>query len=359
MARHSESLSPDWVVAPGEILAEALAERDMTQSELAARMARPLKTVNEIINAKAAITPQTALQLERTLGISAEFWNGLESNYRTDLARKELRSQLESSKGWATAFPIRDMVKYKLISNSTDKAEQVASLLDYFRVGSPEAFDRYWTGHAAAFRASPTFEASPKATAAWLRWGEIEVEGIETPNFDESRLQAILADLRRQSRAPFARGLSHSRALLNESGVALILVPELAGTRLNGASWWRGNRAVVQLSLRHKSDDQFWFTLFHELAHLLTDKHKNFVDGAELQVRSRAEQEADKFARDCLISPVVWQEFIEHQSFDSKTVQDFAKSEEIAPGIVVGRLQREGLVLRSHLNDLKRRMVFP
>ncbi|PZR78793.1 MAG: addiction module antidote protein, HigA family, partial [Candidatus Aeolococcus gillhamiae] len=77
MATDQTSWQPDWAVPPGEILAEALVDRGMSQSELARRMDRPVKTINEIINAKAAITPDTAIQLERALGISARLWNGL------------------------------------------------------------------------------------------------------------------------------------------------------------------------------------------------------------------------------------------------------------------------------------------
>ena len=77
-----EHWQPDWSVPPGDVLLEALEERSMTQAELAGRMGRPLKTINEIVKANAAITPDTAIQLERALGVSAQFWNGLEANYR-------------------------------------------------------------------------------------------------------------------------------------------------------------------------------------------------------------------------------------------------------------------------------------
>ena len=82
VARQHEHWQPDWSVPPGDVLLEALEERSITQAELARRMGRPLKTINEIVKAKAAITPDTAIQLERALGVSAQFWNGLAANYR-------------------------------------------------------------------------------------------------------------------------------------------------------------------------------------------------------------------------------------------------------------------------------------
>ena len=77
----------DMPIPPGEILAEELEARGMNQRGLATRLGRPLQVVNEIINAKKAITPDTALELEMVLGIDAQYWANLESCYRITLAR--------------------------------------------------------------------------------------------------------------------------------------------------------------------------------------------------------------------------------------------------------------------------------
>src|SRR5437868_2182499 len=91
---------PDWAIASGEFLLEVLNERGMTQSELAHRTARPMKTINEIVKGKAAITAETALQLERALGISARLWTGLETAYRDYLARQEAQREFEANAAW-------------------------------------------------------------------------------------------------------------------------------------------------------------------------------------------------------------------------------------------------------------------
>ena len=87
--RYVNEYTPDSVSLPGETLQEVLDERQMTQADLAEQMGRPKKTVNEIVQGKAAITPETALQLERVLGVPAGFWNNLEKNYREHQARNE------------------------------------------------------------------------------------------------------------------------------------------------------------------------------------------------------------------------------------------------------------------------------
>ena len=108
---HTNQYAPDSVSLPGQTLQEVLEDRQMTQAELAERMGRPKKTVNEIIQGKAAVTPETALQLERVLGVPAGFWNNLERNYREFLARKEEEERLAASTDWLRKLPVREMVK--------------------------------------------------------------------------------------------------------------------------------------------------------------------------------------------------------------------------------------------------------
>jgi addiction module HigA family antidote len=143
---------PEWVVAPGEVLVEALEERGMTQAELGRRMARPLKTISEIATGKAAITPETAIQLERTLGISAAVWLGLETRYREAQARALDRAELEGQASWLKRFPLRELVKRGIISAKSAAAQQAAELLAFFGVSNPTGWEQHWGRIAASYR---------------------------------------------------------------------------------------------------------------------------------------------------------------------------------------------------------------
>lgn len=350
---------PDWAVVPGEILLEALQDRGMTQAELAQRMARPPKTVNEIIKGKAAITAETAIQLEQTLGISARFWTNLEATFREALARREAKEQLEENADWADGFPLTDLVRHGLIGKRATKAETLGELLSFFRISSPEAFERHWL-EAAAFRSSPAFMASPQAVAAWLRWGQIEAAKIpNVPVFDSRQFRKLLEEIRPMTRrGPFMQILNRVKAMCLEVGVILVLTPEFEGTHLSGATQWVGGRPVIQLSLRHKSDDHFWFTFFHEVGHVLdSPRRREFVDVANLESAADDDDDeaaANRFARDSLLSPDEYQSFVDAGDYSSSSIRTFAQAQRIAPGIVVGRLQRDKKVPRSHLNDLKK-----
>lgn len=348
---------PNWTMAPGDILLEALQDREMTQSELALRMARPLKTVNEIIKGKTAITPETAIQLERAIGISARFWTGIESQYRDTLARQESETELASQASWIDAFPISDLVKHKLMDRGRSKAGTLANLLSYLGVSSPAALDRL--DAAAAYRASPAFVASPKAVTAWLRWGELQAARVETPSFDARRFRQVLDEIRPLTRKePFAQVFKKVQAMCANAGVIVVLTPELTGTHLSGAARWLGSNAVIQMSVRHKADDQFWFTFFHEAGHLLSGpRRRDFVDGADSlspDAGDADEAAADRFARDALIPPGDYKAFVDAGDFSREAVRSFAQQQQVAAGIVAGRLESDDHVGPAQLRTLKK-----
>jgi HTH-type transcriptional regulator / antitoxin HigA len=349
----------DWTVAPGEILLEALEDRNMSQSDLARRMGRPIKTINEIVNGKAAITPDTAIQLELSLGIAADVWNNLETTYRSDLARARSERELEGFGSWPSRFPVRDLERHNLIEPSGGTAGRVASLLAYFRVSTPSAWEQHWLAPGAAFRSSPAFESSPYASAAWLRWGELAAEAIETQPFDPQRFHDALREIREFTARDFTLVRETVQELCANSGVAFVVTPELTGTHVSGAArWLANNKAILQVSLRHKTDDQLWFSFFHEARHLLEKRRVDFVDSdaKAQQDESRAEEDADRFARDILVPPADYQDFVRGGTFTPDAVRSFAKAQRVAPGIIVGRLQRDGHLPQGRLNNLKRRL---
>ena len=346
---------PNWAVPPGEILLETLEDRGMSQSELSNRLGRPLKTVNEIVKGKAAITPETAIQLERALGISARFWNGLETQYRETLASMDAERELEMQAAWLNGFPIADMVKHKLINRGRSKAQTLASVLSFLGISSPAAFDRL--DAVASYRSSPAFQKSPKVVAAWLRWGELLAEEIAAPVFDAKRFRQVLDEIRPLTRKePFSQQLKKVREMCSEAGVIVLVMPELPGTHLSGAARWLGSKAVIQLTFRHKTDDQFWFTFIHEAGHLLSaGRKRDYVDDADgMQDIDEEEVRADEFARETLLPRSSYDAFLATEGLSAQTISEFAKREQVSPGIVVGRLQRDGLLQPSQFRRLKR-----
>jgi addiction module HigA family antidote len=353
-----QSWKPEWAVAPGEVLTEALADRGMTQAELARRTARPLKTISEIATGKAAITHETAIQLERALGISASLWVGLESRYREALARERAVEQLHDYVEWAEQFPIADLVRHGELPKRSTKPETAADLLGYFGVSSPAGWEQHWARVAAGYRMSGAHSASVHSLTAWLRWGEREAESISVASYDQDRFRDVLAEIKKLSRlAVFDIAVDRLTSELAATGVAVVVLPGLAGAPASGATRWRGGvHPVILLTLRYLTDDQFWYTVYHEAGHILLGRRRSdVVEDLDADVDLGEEHAADQFARNALLHAESFAGFVAAADFRRPSVRGFASEMGVSPGIVVGRLQHDGFIGSGQLNDLKMR----
>jgi HTH-type transcriptional regulator / antitoxin HigA len=353
-SERNNEFSPDLVFPPGDTLLETIDTLGMSQKGLAVRMGVTEKHVNEIIKGKASLSEETALRLERVLGVPASFWRNLEHSYRTHLARQEENERLKGETAWLKKFPLREMIARGWIEQHDDPVEQQRELLKYFRVANWES----WKDVAnATYRRSPAFESNPNAIAAWLRKGELLAQAVVCAPFDGKRFREVLQQIRQMTNEDPTIFCPKVQELCASCGVAVIFLPELPGMRISGATWWLKNKAVIQLSDRYKSDDQLWFSFFHEAGHvILHGKKELFIDDHHGQEQDRKEQEANRFASDLLIPPAKWARFIASGRPTLIQVQAFAELLNIAPGIIVGRLQHEGILSFTTGNRLKKRL---
>jgi len=352
--------APDYLVPPGEILEETLQARGIGKKAFAERIGRTPKFVSELIAGKAPLSPETAIALEHVLNTPASLWANLETNYRLRLASREEQVILAEQAGWAQRFPLTDLAKFGLIPRTTNPLDRVRHLLDFLGVSSAEAWRRQLATTQALYRASPAFEMQPEAISAWLRWGERSAESMDCAPYDAAGFRAALGAIRGLTCQPVEDFRPRMIELCAAAGVAVVFTPELRGTRLSGAArWLRADKAIIQLSLRHKTDDHLWFTFFHEAGHILEHgKREAFLDIPNNEGDSK-EEEADTFARDLLIPKNAWATFQPRPGFITHAdIIAFAEKLGIAPGIVVGRLQHETRLPHTHLNHLKRRYTW-
>lgn len=344
---------PDFAVAPGETLLENIESLSMSQAELAVRAGLSAKTVNQIVQGKAPITPETAIRLERVTGTLAHFWLNLEAAYRAQLSRHEESRQLEEQLEWLASIPVRELLRRGAIEPAKNRIATLRAVLTFFGVSSVETWNDLWLSPSAAFRKSKAFRGKPGAIAAWLRLGELQAHAIQCEPYDKARFEAALGRIRRLTAEPLGSLEPKLRELCAASGVALVIVREIPGAAVSGATRWLSpDKALIQLSLRYKSDDQFWFSFYHEAGHILRHGKKlGFIEdeGAD----SDLEDGANAFAASFLIPR-------EHEPRlgglkSTSAIIEFSKALGIAPGIVVGRLQRDKVIPFSHCQHLKRR----
>lgn len=329
---------PDHASPPGENLAEILELKDMTQAELATRTGLSPKHVNQIIKGVAPITPETALALEKVTGVPARIWNALEATFRSLVSRKEEEEDLQADVDWLEEVPYRELVKREYVSAKPTAVERVRELCRFFGVANRSAWKTLWT--QTAYRKSKAFESNPGAISTWLRIGELEASMIDCAPFDRVKLEAALQEARSMTRLQDPSiWFPKLQALFAEAGVALVVVPEIGKTRVYGACrWLSSDKALIQLSVRQKWADIFWFALFHEAGHLLKHGKKDMFIKEESSTEQH-EEEADTFASRWLIPKQYGSEL---SGLSLSDVRGFAHKLGVGTDIVVGRLQHDG-----------------
>lgn len=351
------TFAPDWASPPGATIDELLAEHGLSRGDLADHLGQAVAFVDRLIAGQARVTTEIASGLERVLGSSTAFWMRREAQYREQL--EWIEAATEALGVWVRNLPLREMVEFGWIHDDVETpAKKVAACLSFFDVPDLRAWrEKYVDAEPiAAFRTSPTFAAEPGSVVAWLRQGEVLAGQAHCAPWNPELLQATLPKLRALTRvADPALFLPELTKLCAVCGVAVVVVRAPSGCRASGATRFiSSDRAVVQLSFRFLSDDHFWFTFFHELAHILLHRHTALhLEGVE-PVTPEAETEANQFAADLLIPPAA-QEAMRALPLDGREVVRFATRHGISPGIVVGQLQHHGCITRRQLNTLKRR----
>jgi hypothetical protein len=260
------------------------------------------------------------------------------------------------------AVPVKELIKRGFVQKRRSPADQVEEVLRFFAVSSIPQWQQTWSTTAVRFRRSPNVNAEDGAVAAWLRIGQIEAEHIQCDHFDRENFLQALGDTRLLT-------LEHPRVFLEKiklrcamAGVAVVFVPALPKTGVSGATHWiSASKAIIQLSLRYRSDDHFWFTFYHEAAHvILHGRDEIFIEGKDVAAGGGdpKEMEANDFAAEFLIPGDKLSDFARRGTYSKAAITSFARSLGIAPGIVVGQLQKRKRIRWDYFNALKQKVWF-
>ncbi len=352
-------LSPAEVFAPGEFIRDELEARGWTQDDLAKILSRPAKTVNQIITGKKQITPDTAVELAQAFDTSPELWLRLESTYRLSLAPKEKEPIAKRSRLYSLA-PVKELWKRKWIQ-SDPKGDVYAlekEICDFFSISSVDETPDI----PFAARVSDKGSSNVSSQMAWACRVKKLASEMHTSPYSSRKLREALPTLPQYS--PNKKAVTELPEVLSRLGVRLVFVPHLLQTRIDGAALWLNRTTpVVSLSLRYNRIDSFWFTLMHELAHIVRGHRKDLAiidnrlvgnDRQAPDVKNEEEKEADALASEWLIPAKAMAKFVRETKpyFSRQRIECFANELGIHPGIVEGRLQFERRVPYSHLRVL-------
>jgi len=348
----------DLPIPPGEYLAEVLKEKGINQAEIAQRMGRPPQAINEIIAGRKAVTPDTALQLERALGVPAHIWTSLEARFQLIKARQLEMQQLREESPLLNEIPYKILCQMGFVKKTRNIVDKIRELHSFFGVSALSNLKEV-RAYDSAFRCARRRNASPYALIAWLICAEKSAQQTSTQSYDKGLLFSCVPRLRELTQETPPVFEPKLKELLANCGIALVLMPHFPKTYAYGAAGWLSqDKAFIIMSFRGSWADIFWFSLFHELAHIYLHKSSQlYIDDGTVNPEIQAkEEEADRFAANKLIPQIDYQEFVNSSSFTIESIQHLARQIGIAPGIVVGRLQHDRHLRQdSLLNALRER----
>ncbi|MEA3500885.1 MAG: HigA family addiction module antitoxin [Candidatus Marinimicrobia bacterium] len=360
----NNTFNPDYAIHPGKILNEKLEEINMTSKEFAIRTGKPIKTISEVINCRSSITPEMSVQFEKVLKIPANFWLNSQANYNEIIAKIKRHKDIQEAESWTRNFPYRKMAEFGWVKKTRKINEKTEELFNFFNISKASSWKKiYLNGELPIyFRISLKSKKNPYSLSAWLAKGDEIAKNINIVKYNKTKLKSILPDLKKTMLANSKDLFSKIQSICSNAGVKIIFTPLLPQTGINGAVRWIGENPIIQISDRYKRYDIFWFSLFHEIGHIILHGNKKniFLENAKnIDTNNIKEKEANEFAKKHLLNDKQYNEFTKQIKNKTKILEKidyFANKFNTHRDILIGRLLYEKknsyYFLRKQINKI-------
>lgn len=344
-----EEFTPEWTVHAGALIQREIDAAGYPQTAVAARTGISAKHLNQLLRGHVALSPDVAIALERVLGSPGDLWLRMDATWQAARLRATARDRLQEWTQWLHNFPTSVLVQRAIWREEQTASERVDALLNFFGVVSPDAFETVWLRPQANFRRSQKFDVDPFATAIWLRLVEATVESVapSLPAYDETVLRDVLSAFPRLTMLKPEQGIAKAKKLLALAGVVLVLEPEVGNTRICGVSRRFGDgHPVIALTGRQKYLDVLWFTLLHEIGHvLLHPKRSTFLElDASGRTRAADDEDLQESAADDFAAQTLFPSSLRSRVPTLRTVAELkalAADAGVGVGVVAGRYGHE------------------
>lgn len=336
-------LSREFIIHPGETLKEMLDDREMTQRELAIRTDVKEPHISGIVNCQKPISVSFAKKLEYALGVDASFWINLQANYEKELADFEEINQI-SSEELEILQKIRNITHYaqemNLINPDAIGSMLVIEWRKRLNVSSliriPEI------SQAGAYRLAAADNVDPYILFTWLRISDLITKNQEVnEELNIDKLKNKLDIIRRLIFKDIDTINSKLKMYFAECGIKFAIVKHFTGAPVQGVIKRNtDNTLSLIMTVRRKFADVFWFTLFHEIGHIINGDIDDRLVDYEFK-KSEVENRADEFAANALIDPEQYRLFTETSDYSLQRIQLFCSEQDIPDYMLIGRLQRD------------------
>ncbi len=348
--------TPDWFSKPGDSLRALMLRRSINAQEVAGHLDGGMKTLRGFLDGSNPIDSDHASVLAKAVGGTISFWLKRQEQYEVALERAVDRAAAVEADDWLLLPVPGEKPKGRLTQEK--KRDEVRRRLRFFNVSTIDAWQARYGKICTStmFRTSATFDSDDGAVLMWLRDGELSSDLVSTKPWNADNLQDRLDSIRKLSklRQPDVF-LPKLKKLCAEAGVAVVAKRAPTGCRASGASRLVApDKAMVLLSFRGLSDDKFWFTVFHELGHLILHGARTFVDsdmnGDDLD---ESEKEANEFASRMIVPEERVEEFRSLPADKTKMIR-FSGKAGVSVGLLVGQMQHRKMIRPDQMNYLKR-----
>lgn len=349
MERMKNGLCLELISHPGETLAEYLEERSMSQEELAFRTNFSKKHISEVVNGKKGISTDFAKGLEYALGVPMSFWLNLQSIYDEEMLVYHEQNNISVDE-LALIKQLKGIIKvgekYGVLAPNLGKDERLFELRNICGVTNLLSIPQVLSIQRRAYRKSKSTEIDPTILYLWLTISEKHVATSELKHsYSKEELIKRLGQIKKCMFLDHKSAVIKLQTIFEECGIIFHVMDYVKGAPVQGYIKKQDEKVILTITTRRKFADEFWFTLFHEIGHILNDDltkdvHIDF-DNDEVM-----ESKADKFATNELIDSEAFREFLGKGDYSEAAVIKFAKSQNVMPFVVAGRLQK-------HFNNYK------
>ena len=343
---------------PGLYIKDAIEELGLNQTEFALRSGLSIKNVSTLISGDSRITFDVAVKLASFFNTGVEGWLNLQTKY--DMFLNEQKTEEEMNEEWKIVklFDsnfINDVLKLQI--NNNDKKKTIIDLRNCFKVGTLQALrqpDMY-----AFYKTSIKRDLNEKNIIMRNAWISIAEQVARNKNCNSFNKEIIMNNrlvLRRLTLEKPEGFQPKLNRILSEAGIKLVILPYLSNSLVSGVTKWVANENCVMIAINDCGKDagKIWFSLFHEIGHAMKNHKRHLTISYEKdQIEDEDEITANKFAKELLINEKDYCEFLKEGKFDVTSIKTFARKQQVADFIVLGRLQKDGRVGWDKYKHLK------
>ncbi len=361
-------IKPYILIGAGDIVKRNLDALGWTQEDLAEITELSGKTISQIITNKQKISVETAKLLSNAFETSPEYWLNLDNNYRLNLPdnKQKIENIIKKKAEIRKYMPVLEIYKkgWFKTSNKTRDYEEL-----YKKIWDVTSLDFSFYDGAKKFCARQSKENEDftyRYSYTWYQIAKKHSRNFIVPKYDMNKLEKISKNLTKYTIQE--NGVNEIIKSLNAAGVKFFVQSHLSKTYLDGACFFEEENPVIVYTARYDRIDNFWFTLAHEIAHILLhlSKNKDYFSLDDFDHKdtsiSKIEKEADSKAEEILkVKEIIElsKPFINY--FTDATLLNISNKLKIEVSVILGILQHNGYVEYKKLSRYKKKVkdLFP